>query len=78
MTVFPDTPSLGAALEAMDSQPVAEGVECVTASFVVISCLAQATRSSTTVYALEQALMFLGSVGIKPDADTMEYVVVQE
>ena len=73
MNVFPDALSLGSALEAMEREAAQAACEGVEASLAVISCLAQATRKAVSQQALEEALLLLGSVGIRPDADTIDY-----
>ena len=44
----------------------------MTASLGVISVLVQAARKAPGVDAMVSAMKFLGRVGIKPDAETME------
>lgn len=74
MQGFGDALSLGVALEEMESvPPVEEGIECVTASLSVLSVLVQCCRTETGPAGLVNALRFLGSVGIRPDEETMEY-----
>lgn len=73
MQLFPDALTLGAALVDMEVQPVPEGFECTTASLGVIAVLVQAVRKDGGLSALSAAMSFLGSVGIRPDKDTMEY-----
>ena len=65
MMGFPDATSLSAALVSMERQPLAPGVSTVNASLSVISCLVQAARTHVGTAALEDAMLFLGRVGIR-------------
>ena len=73
MQGYPDAISLGAALEDMEDQETPQGFECTTASLGVLAVLVQAVRKDGGVSALSDAMVFLGKVGIRPDAETMEY-----
>ena len=73
MQGYPDAISLGAALEDMEDQETPDGFECTTASLGVLAVLVQAVRKEGGVSALSDAMVFLGKVGIRPDAETMEY-----
>jgi len=81
MQCFPDARSLGAALTAMESVPLVSMSSDLTlgggngyeVSLDVISVLAQACRTAEGPEALGETLLLLGSMGIRPDRETMEY-----
>jgi len=74
MQSFPDASTLGAALVAMEEQPLdPRVVHRMEVGLDVISTLVQARRSKDGLEELRESLRFLGSMGIKPDAETMDY-----
>ena len=79
MQSFPDASTLGAALVAMEEQPLdPRVVHRMEVGLDVISTLVQARRSKDGLEELLDSLQFLGSMGIKPDAETMEYFRPQQ
>jgi preprotein translocase subunit SecG len=52
------------------------GFECATASLAVIAVLVQASRKKAGVDAIVAAMEFLGQCGIRPDAETMEVILI--
>lgn len=73
MQMFPDALTLGRVLESMERQPVPKGTEVVYAGISVLSVLAQALRTKNGIESIMQVMLFLGSCGIRPDKETMEY-----
>lgn len=76
MQGFNDARDLGAALVGMESrceETRRTGLEVVQCSLPVLSVLLQGTRKGTSIRHLSEGLLFLGSAGIAPDADSMDY-----
>lgn len=73
MQMFPDALTLGRVLESMERQAVPKGTEVVYAGISVLSVLAQALRTKNGIEPIMQVMLFLGSCGIRPDQETMEY-----
>lgn len=80
MQGFSDARALGEALVGMEARCEAArrtGLEVVQCSLPVLSVLLQASRKGTSSRHLTEALLFLGSAGIAPDADSMEYFRIE-
>jgi hypothetical protein len=75
---FPDAIQLGAALEQMTQQKLPDGFEKRIASLTTIGVFVQAIRTGSTVDDLTNALNYIGTLGIRPDDETMEYFRIPE
>lgn len=75
---FPDAIELGAALEAMTQQALPDGVQSRIATLTCIGVFVQACRKGSTVDDLRDAINLIGSLGIRPDDETMEYFLIPD
>jgi len=75
---FPDAIQLGEALEQMTQQKLPLGFEKRIASLTTIGVFVQAIRTGSTVDDLTTALNYIGTLGIRPDDETMEYFRIPE
>ena len=75
---FPDAIQLGEALEQMTQQKLPDGFEKRIASLTTIAVFVQAIRSGSTIDDLKSALNYIGTLGIRPDDETMEYFRIPE
>lgn len=89
LQAFPDGITLGKALTAMETRAwnaLSDSSDCkdnfldnvvltepISASITVLNVLVQTIRKDTSLESLIGSLLYLGSLGIKPDEDTMEY-----
>lgn len=78
MQKFPDASALSQALMVMHSQPILPDVQVANVSLAVVSCLVRAALQEKKFADIFEAIEFLGKVGVRLDAETLEYFTIPD